>query len=178
MDNTDTQAIKDELEKYGWNLDNFNYANPSRSHMFYIRDFRFDNVQVIAHDICDFDIIKTIPGITVKDCIGVIGNAMYKLSHKKPFMDDERKNFLAALIKYTIESQNYKLWHYQSPPDEQLHFSINIYKSSSPKLFPRMITLRPFIFPCDDLMHTPEEVISYSNAIYQHDQEHHPDWFK
>ncbi|EIC1587254.1 hypothetical protein K9692_004705 [Escherichia coli] len=178
MDNTEKKDITAELGKYGWNVDNFHHSNLLQSHMFYVRDFRFNSMQILANDISDFEIAKNIPDVSIRDCFEVIGTAMYKLSHQKLLSDDEHQSFVVALIKYTVNSQNYKMWRNFATPDERLHFSLNIYKSNSPKLYPRMITLRPFIFPCDDLMHTSDEALSYSKVTHQYDLKHHPEWFK
>lgn len=160
------------LNAYGWKIGNHIHSTPFTSHVFYIRDYRDNQIHLVTVGQKDFDSARVNQNIPISSHVNAIGQLIKKCS-KKGMSQKDAGGFSLALVGYIKNTGSYRQWITYASADERMHVVINLYGQKN-----GLIMLRPFILSYDELMLTPADVTQYTDQVNSMDKKQHPKWFK
>ncbi|HEC5165723.1 TPA: hypothetical protein R3U69_002249 [Escherichia coli] len=175
MDLVDKDISKYAMQKFGWNLEDFNHSTPVSSHFVYFRDWRVNKTWLISLSQKDFNNTKITTNVSFNDVVAGLATILNKLVRSKTLNLKEKEAYASLLINYIKQTQSFHVWRSQVDSDQRLHFIINIYADS--KFSKDAVKLRPFIINPEDMMLSSFEIEAYTSQVQQVDKQKHPEWF-
>ncbi|ENY6785225.1 hypothetical protein ACF1CY_002689 [Providencia rettgeri] len=168
----DKQISAANLNAFGWQLGDHIHSIPFTSHVFYLRDYRDDQVHLVTIGQRDFDSARTNLDVPIGAHVEAIAQ-LIKKSRKKALSQKHAGALSFALVNYIKNTGAYRQWLTLISPGERMHAVMNIYSQKN-----GLVRLRPFIVRHDELMMTPNDVMQSTEQIFVMDKARNPEWFR
>lgn len=163
----DKSVSSAHLGANGWEMNEYNHANPYTAYVVYARDFRTGHVQLFTVSRTDFNNLAPCPGMGTSELSGMVAHLLFK-AHEGQLTAEEQGVMGPVLINYVRLTGAYELWRDQAGVDDALHAILNIYAGGK---------VRPFVAPLKKPLLSAEEVMTFTQQVHDQDRRKHPEWF-